>query len=101
MASILLQIVSNTIVGVTYAEVSAIRRISQPHLSSDHRTVRRLAASLLPLVNEHPSLVLLVLSIFLYILHVLSGYPLQVGTDAIPRDESADGRQMPVFAFFY
>ena len=63
-------------------------------------TVRCLAASLLPLVYEHPSLVLLVLPIVSYVLHILSGYPLQVGTDSIPRDESADGRQMLVFAFF-
>ena len=50
--------------------------------------------------NEHPSLVLLGLSVFSYVLHILSGYALQVGTDAIPRDESADGRQMLVFTEF-
>ena len=84
-----------------FAEFLSFIYLPRLYHGGDHRTVRRLVASLLPLVNEHPSLVLLVLSIFLYILHVLSGYPLQVGTDAIPRDESADGRQMPVFAFFY
>ncbi|CAI8023597.1 hypothetical protein GBAR_LOCUS13767, partial [Geodia barretti] len=83
-----------------FADFLSFTSLPRLYHGGDHRTVRRLAASLLPLVYEHPSLVLLVLSIVSYVLHILSGYPLQVGTDAIPRDESADGRQMLVFTEF-
>ena len=68
-----------------FADFLSLTSLPRLYHGGDHRTVRRSATSLLPLVYKHPSLVLLVLSIFLYVPRILSGYPLKSVDRRYPR----------------